>query len=174
MCLAIESQMWNNLTVKTSNLRPLTRKSITVFGQVLVVDVRTTSLKVVRCSSRGSSPSAQCLFAFPPQSSNMSNKELRAAILIISDTAHADPSTDKAGHILDQTFLTDGGDQWVVAERRIIPDDVLAIQRAVKGWCDGEDFMNLIVTTGGTGFAVKDQTPEAVTPLIHRYAPGLV
>lgn len=104
----------------------------------------------------------------------MSNKELRAAILIISDTAHADPSTDKAGHILDQTFLADGGDQWVVAERRIIPDDVLAIQRAVTGWCDGEDFMNLIVTTGGTGFAVKDQTPEAVTPLIHRHAPGLV
>lgn len=104
----------------------------------------------------------------------MSNKELQAAILIISDTAYADPSTDKAGQILDQTFLADGGDQWVVAERRIIPDDVLAIQRAVTGWCDGEDFMNLIVTTGGTGFAVKDQTPEAVTPLIHRHAPGLV
>lgn len=104
----------------------------------------------------------------------MSNKKLRAAILIISDTAYADPSTDKAGNVLDETFLADGGDQWVVAERRIIPDDVLAIQRAVTGWCDGEESMNLVITTGGTGFAVKDQTPEAVTHLIHRYASGLV
>lgn len=104
----------------------------------------------------------------------MSNKKLRAAILIVSDTAYADPSTDKAGNVLDETFLADGGDQWVVAERKIIPDDVLTIQGAVTGWCDGEESMNLVITTGGTGFAVKDQTPEAVTPLIHRHAPGLV
>jgi gephyrin len=37
---------------------------------------------------------------------------------------------------------------------------VLEIQRAVTGWTDGEDFANLVVTTGGTGFAVKDVTPE--------------
>lgn len=104
----------------------------------------------------------------------MSNTKLRASILIISDTAYVDPSTDKAGNVLDETFVADGGDRWIVAERKIVPDDVLAIQRAVTGWCDGEEFMNLVITTGGTGFAVKDHTPEAVTPLIHRHAPGLV
>lgn len=105
----------------------------------------------------------------------MENKPtLRAAILIISDTAFQDPSNDKTGDILSGVFKTEGGGQWVVIHREIIPDDALAIQRAVTRYTDGEDYVNFLITTGGTGFAVKDFTPEAVRSLIHRDAPGLV
>ena len=100
--------------------------------------------------------------------------KLKAAVLIISETAFQDPSTDKAGDILSNVFENEGGGHWLVDERQIVPDDILAIQRAVVNCADGEDFVNLLVTTGGTGFAVKDNTPEAVNPLIHRHAPGLV
>ena len=100
--------------------------------------------------------------------------KLRVAILIVSDTATQDPSTDKAGAVLAEAFNSHGGDHWLVGETRIVPDDVLAIQRATTGWCDGDSEINLVITTGGTGFANKDVTPEAISPLIHRHAPGLV
>jgi predicted ATP-grasp superfamily ATP-dependent carboligase len=47
-----------------------------------------------------------------------------------------------------------------VAERAIVPDDVQRIQRHILQWTDAEDYFNLIITTGGTGFAQKDHTPE--------------
>lgn len=104
----------------------------------------------------------------------MSNEKLRAAVLIISDTAFQDPSTDKAGALLAETFTRDGGDQWAVSEQQIVPDDILAIQRQITSWCDGSKCANLVITTGGTGFTGKDNTPEAISPLIHKHAPGLV
>ena len=104
----------------------------------------------------------------------MEKPKLNAAILIISDTAFRDPSTDKAGDTLSEVFANDGNGQWTVNDRKIVPDDVLSIQREVTSFCDGENYINLLITTGGTGFAVKDHTPEAITPLIHRHAPGLV
>ncbi|PGH05109.1 hypothetical protein AJ80_08408 [Polytolypa hystricis UAMH7299] len=99
---------------------------------------------------------------------------LKPAILVISDTASQDPSTDKAGNVLTETFKTDGGDRWATPAIKIVPDNVLDIQRQIQQWTDGEEYFNLVLTTGGTGFAVKDVTPEAVSPLIHRHAPGLV
>lgn len=104
----------------------------------------------------------------------MEKPRLKAAILIISDTAFQDPSADKAGDTLSEVFANEGNSQWVVHESKIVPDDVFTIQKAVSSFCDGEDHVNLLVTTGGTGFAVKDNTPEAINPLIHRHAPGLV
>ena len=104
----------------------------------------------------------------------MEKPKLNAAILIISDTAFRDPSTDKAGDTLSTVFADEGNGQWTVNDRKIVPDDVLAIQKAVSLFCDGGEHVNLLITTGGTGFAVKDNTPEAITPLMHKHAPGLV
>ncbi|KAL8685900.1 MAG: hypothetical protein Q9218_007477 [Villophora microphyllina] len=101
-------------------------------------------------------------------------EKLTAAILIISDTAYQDPSTDRAGTILKDTFSEDGNSQWIIKEQQIVPDNVLAIQRQVTRWCDVEDHINLIITTGGTGFTGKDNTPEAISPLIYKHASGLV
>ena len=100
--------------------------------------------------------------------------QLQAAILIVSDTAFSDPSTDKSGSILTEVFVNDGGGQWCTRKPEIVRDDVLAIQRAIIEQCDGEEYVNVLVTTGGTGFAIRDYTPEAVIPLIHKHAPGLV
>jgi len=92
----------------------------------------------------------------------MSSTKLRAAILIISETASQDPSTDKCGPILQDVFKEDGGDQWEVVETRIVPDSVLDIQRYIQQCTDNENPMDLVVTSGGTGFATKDNTPEVV------------
>lgn len=88
------------------------------------------------------------------------NEKLKAAILIISETAAQDPSSDKGIPALQQTFAGDGGDQWDVADTKIVPDNTLGIQRAIASWCDGSDYYNVVVTSGGTGFAQKDITPE--------------
>ena len=104
----------------------------------------------------------------------MEKSKLKAVILIISDTAFQDPSTDKAGDSLSNVFANEGNGQWTVPGRKIVPDDVLKIQQAVSLSCDGEEPVNLLITTGGSGFAVKDNTPEAIRPLIHKHAPGLV
>jgi gephyrin len=90
----------------------------------------------------------------------MGDARLRPAVLVISDTASKDPSTDKAGNILADTFSADGGDQWRPPIVKIVPDSIIEIQQIVRQWSDNEDYFNLIITTGGTGFAVKDVTPE--------------
>ncbi|KAF2659178.1 hypothetical protein K491DRAFT_766269 [Lophiostoma macrostomum CBS 122681] len=104
----------------------------------------------------------------------MSGTRLKAAILIVSQTASEDPSTDKCIPILKEVFTNLGNDQWDVAISEIVPDSILHIQNFIRTHTDGETPVNLIITSGGTGFAVKDVTPEAVTPLIDRHAPGLV
>lgn len=88
---------------------------------------------------------------------------LRAAILIVSDTASKDPSSDKTVPLLRSTLEEDGAGRWDVENVKveIVPDDVVEIQRTVKNWCDvEEDRPNLVLTSGGTGFATKDWTPE--------------
>lgn len=125
----------------------------------------------------------------PP--SSMSSPTLRAAILVISTTASKDPSADSSSEILKDVFDKEGAGKWEVAEIKIVVDDVLEIQRSITGWTDLENSVNVIITTGGTGFAVHDTTPEvsnsalgdilvvnsyfqAITPLLHKQAPGLV
>lgn len=86
--------------------------------------------------------------------------KLKAAILIVSDTASKDASTDRCIPVLKDVFGSVGDDQWEVTETGIVPDDVLAIQKSIRKWSDCCEPVNLIVTSGGTGFAAKDVTPE--------------
>lgn len=91
----------------------------------------------------------------------MSGSKLRAAILIVSDTASRDAATDKAGPALTAVFAAEGrSNTWEAPVVKIVPDDVLEIQRAICQWADGEEYFNLVITSGGTGFAIKDNTPE--------------
>jgi len=90
----------------------------------------------------------------------MSTQLLRAAILIISTTAAEDPSTDSSGGILKDVFKQEGAGKWEVIETKIVGDEVLDIQKNIEDWADGEDPPNVVITTGGTGFAVHDKTPE--------------
>jgi len=86
--------------------------------------------------------------------------KLRAAILIVSETASKDPSTDKGIPALQEVFNQKGGEKWDFSETKIVPDNVLDIQRRLTEWTDGESPVNLVVTSGGTGFTGKDVTPE--------------
>ncbi|WXC65439.1 hypothetical protein SNK03_011241 [Fusarium graminearum] len=104
----------------------------------------------------------------------MASGPLKAALLIVSTTAAKDASADASGPILTQVLKDEGEGKWEVYDTKIVTDDVLAIQRQITAWTDGSDSINLVVTTGGTGFATGDSTPEAVTPLLHKQAPGLV
>ncbi|KAK8011082.1 gephyrin [Apiospora arundinis] len=85
---------------------------------------------------------------------------LKVALLIVSTTAAKDPSTDASG----------------LVDTKIVPDVVAQIQRQIMLWADVAvpEGINLILTTGGTGFAVADHTPEAVSALLHKQAPGIV
>lgn len=85
---------------------------------------------------------------------------LRAAILIISETASKDTSTDKGISALKKVFAEKGGDQWATPDTKIVTDNVLDIQRAITEWTDGPEYLNLVITSGGTGFAQQDVTPE--------------
>lgn len=90
----------------------------------------------------------------------MSNSKLKAAVLVVSQTASQDPSTDKCIPILKDVFNELGNDQWDVAISEIVPDDIVEIQKFIRTQTDSENPTNLIITSGGTGFAVKDVTPE--------------
>ena len=85
---------------------------------------------------------------------------LKAAILIVSSTAAKDPSTDASAEVLQNVLSEQGPGTWELWGTEIVADDVLAIQRQIAAWADGPESVNLIITTGGTGFAVTDGTPE--------------
>ncbi|KAG5928711.1 hypothetical protein E4U53_002599 [Claviceps sorghi] len=102
------------------------------------------------------------------------DEPLTAALLIVSTTAAEDPTADSSASVLRSVLAEDGGGRWKIAAESIVADEVLAIQKQVMQWADGSGAPNLIVTTGGTGFAVTDGTPEAIIPLLHKQAPGLV
>lgn len=91
---------------------------------------------------------------------------LRIAVLAVSDTRT--PETDKSGDLLAERVAGAGHD---LAGRAIVPDDVEAIGAQVSAWAD-DPGIDLIISTGGTGFAPRDVTPEAVKPLLRREMDG--
>jgi molybdenum cofactor synthesis domain-containing protein len=97
---------------------------------------------------------------------------ITCAILTVSDRCAAGLAEDVSGPRLRAEVEAGVAGATVVATA-IVPDDPAAIRAMLLQWVDDED-IQLILTTGGTGFAPRDQTPEAVRPLIERETPGLV
>ena len=91
---------------------------------------------------------------------------LRIAVLTISDTRTEE--TDTSGALLAARLAAAGHE---LAARTLVPDDIEAIRAIVRQWSDDPAF-DVIVTTGGTGFAPRDLTPEAVKPLFRREMEG--
>ncbi|KAI1746948.1 molybdenum cofactor synthesis domain-containing protein [Xylaria castorea] len=105
----------------------------------------------------------------------MAEGPLKVALLIVSTTAAKDPSTDSSQLALSDVLEKQGGGKWELIDTKIVPDVVIQIQRQIMLWSDvAAESINLIVTTGGTGFATSDNTPEAISALLHKQAPGLV
>ena len=87
---------------------------------------------------------------------------LKVAVLTISDTRSI--KDDKSGAVLVQRVVAAG---HLVAERSIVTDDIDAIRARVKAWIE-DPVIDVIITTGGTGFTGRDVTPEAVEPLFEK------
>jgi molybdopterin adenylyltransferase len=91
---------------------------------------------------------------------------LNIAVLTISDTRTL--ADDKSGTTLSDRITSAG---HVLAAREIISDDVAAIRGIIKKWI-AEPGVDVIITTGGTGFTGRDVTPEAVEPLFEKRMDG--
>lgn len=95
------------------------------------------------------------------------NEKIRAIVVTASDTRHKDD--DISGVSLVGLLIGMGAE---VIDKLIIPDDFESLRNLLYGLTERED-VNLILTTGGTGFAGRDNTPEATRAVIEREAPGL-
>lgn len=94
---------------------------------------------------------------------------MRVAILTVSDAGFAGRRRDGSGDAIAEWAAARGYD---VAARSIVPDDSDRIVAALAGWCDA-DAADVVLTTGGTGLAPRDVTPEATRAVIERETPGL-
>ena len=94
---------------------------------------------------------------------------LRVAILTVSDRSSRGERPDRSGPALVEAVTSNG---WQVVSTEIVPDETVAIQACLLEWSKA-DVIDLVLTTGGTGFAPRDITPEATQAVIERAAPGL-
>lgn len=95
----------------------------------------------------------------------------RVGILTLSDRAAAGTYEDRSGQVIRELVLERLGAE--IVEYAIIPDEFERIRDTLITWAD-QGRLDLILTTGGTGFAPRDVTPEATKAVIEREAPGLV
>jgi molybdopterin adenylyltransferase len=98
----------------------------------------------------------------------MSEQPLQAKVLTVSDGVIHGTREDVSGAALVEQLTAAG---WTVVEHRITADGVDNVASALREMCGG--FAGLVVSTGGTGFAPRDQTPEGTRLVIEREAPGL-
>ena len=91
---------------------------------------------------------------------------VRIAVLTMSDTR--DLAQDKSGDALVRMLSEDGHQ---LAGRALVKDDAAAIRRQVEAWID-DPAVDVVITTGGTGFTGRDVTPEAVRPLFEKEIDG--
>ena len=91
---------------------------------------------------------------------------LSIAIMTVSDTRS--PDEDTSGRTLAERAQEAG---HKVADRRIVRDDIEAIGKAVEEWC-ADPAIDVVITTGGTGFTGRDVTPEAIEPLFDKRMDG--
>ena len=91
---------------------------------------------------------------------------MKAAVLTVSDGVAAGDREDASGDLLADLLEAEGYD----VDRDVVPDDRAEISSALEGLARRNA---LVVTTGGTGFAARDVTPEATRAVVEREAPGL-
>jgi len=104
----------------------------------------------------------------PPHETSLGSNR-RAAVLTLSDRCAKGEQADLSGPFIADCLRQAG---WEIRQQLVLPDDLLAISGQLAVWCDGND-LDLILTTGGTGFGPRDNTPEATLAILERRAPGL-
>src|SRR5512137_2561329 len=95
--------------------------------------------------------------------------ELRFGILTASDRSSRGERPDLSGPALAELVLAQG---WKVVRTAILPDEKEQLRETISVWADSGE-LDIVLITGGTGFAPRDVTPEATRAAIEREAPGL-
>jgi len=96
-------------------------------------------------------------------------RTLRGAVLVMSDTVAAGKKRDESGKLIVERLKREGIE---VVEYQIIPDERVQIIRQLTHYADGLK-LDLVITTGGTGFSARDVTPEAMAEVIEHEIPGI-
>lgn len=94
---------------------------------------------------------------------------IRFGILTVSDRSARGEREDASGPVLARLVEEYA---WTVSRRSVLPDNESAIRELLIAWADGGE-LDVVLTTGGTGFSPRDVTPEATRLVIEREAPGL-
>lgn len=94
---------------------------------------------------------------------------IRFGILTLSDRSSRGERADISGPALMAVIQGEG---WSVVKQEVLPDEESAIREILVSWANSRD-VDVILTTGGTGFSPRDVTPEATRTVIEREAPGL-
>lgn len=94
---------------------------------------------------------------------------MRVAILTVSDKGSRRERADTSGDAIAELIVAARGE---IVGRDIVPDERPLIASRLKEWTDSGG-IDLIITTGGTGLAARDVTPEAVADVAERYVPGM-
>jgi molybdopterin adenylyltransferase len=94
---------------------------------------------------------------------------LRFGILTVSDRSARGLRPDLSGPALEELVTAQG---WKIERTAVIADDLDLLRETLSTWADGAG-LDIILTTGGTGFSPRDVTPEATRLVIEREAPGL-
>ena len=93
----------------------------------------------------------------------------RVAIITLSDTASKGERIDESGRVIAEIVRNEG---YEVVFQKIIPDEGAMLEALLCGLADNNE-ADLILTTGGTGFSKRDNTPEATRRVIEREPPGI-
>ena len=104
----------------------------------------------------------------PSYRHNLSNFVLSLAIAVLTVSDSRTKDTDTSGDLLTELAQRDG---HTVCTREIVVDDVYQIRAIVSKWI-ADPTVEVVVTTGGTGFSGRDSTPEALTPLFDKIIDG--
>ena len=94
---------------------------------------------------------------------------MRLGIVTVSDRSSRGERPDASGPALEKEVTSQG---WQVLRRQIIPDDFSIIRQLLVDWSESGE-LDVIITTGGTGFSPRDVTPEATQAVIERPTPGI-
>ncbi|XP_078515659.1 gephyrin isoform X6 [Lissotriton helveticus] len=98
--------------------------------------------------------------------------QIRVGVLTVSDSCFRNLAEDRSGINLKDLVQDPSLLGGTISAYKIVPDEIDDIKETLIDWCDEKE-LNLILTTGGTGFAPRDVTPEATREVIEREAPGM-
>lgn len=94
---------------------------------------------------------------------------MRIGILTVSDRSSRGDRPDLSGPAIEEEVMAQG---WIVSQKEIVPDDLPMLKSTLTAWADSGE-LDILFTSGGTGFSPRDVTPEATKAVVDRAAPGL-